>query len=155
MLFSFIYITEIICTLFLFDVYLAILRTLWYFDTTLACFEHWLNKSRSVICFLQYPFQGGNRKEKKYLKKLISSFHAWNRSKEEEEEECIEKWELQLPQSHVSSYFSWFYPSASSLQLPTDDTAREAFRWPIGFVTSGFIHGRYCYSISLPIHTVV
>ena len=83
-------------------------------------------------------------KKKKYLKKLISSFHAWNRSKEEEEEECIEKWELQLPQSHVSSYFSWFDdPSTSSLQLPTDAAAREAFRWPIGFVTSGFIHGRY------------
>ncbi|WVZ49698.1 hypothetical protein U9M48_001032 [Paspalum notatum var. saurae] len=73
------------------------------------------------------------------LKKLIS-FHAWNRSKEEEEE-CLEKWELQLPQSHVSSYFSWFDPSTSSLQLPKDAAARESFRWPIGFVTTGFIHG--------------
>jgi hypothetical protein len=78
----------------------------------------------------------------------MGSFDAWNRSKEEEEE-CVEKWELQLPQSHVSSYFSWFDPSTSSLQLPTDGAAREAFRWPIGFVTSGFIHGRY-YSISRP-----
>ncbi|KAF8658776.1 hypothetical protein HU200_059262 [Digitaria exilis] len=61
----------------------------------------------------------------------------WNRS----EEECVEKWELQLPQSYVSSYFSWFDPSTSNLQLPKDDAARDAFRWPIGFVTTGFVHG--------------
>ncbi|XP_066395626.1 ribonucleases P/MRP protein subunit POP1-like [Miscanthus floridulus] len=71
-----------------------------------------------------------------------SDLSAWKIRSKEEEEECVEKWELQLPQSHVSSYFSWFDdPSTSSLQLPTDAAAREAFRWPIGFVTSGFIHG--------------
>jgi len=72
---------------------------------------------------------------------LPSDLSAWKIRSKEEEEECVEKWELQLPHSHVSSYFSWFDPSTSSLQLPTDDAARVAFRWPIGFVTSGFIHG--------------
>lgn len=72
---------------------------------------------------------------------LPADLSAWKIRSKEEEEECVEKWELQLPQSHVSSYFSWFDPSTSSLQLPTDGAAREAFRWPIGFVTSGFIHG--------------
>jgi ribonuclease P/MRP protein subunit POP1 len=68
-------------------------------------------------------------------------FHACNRS-EEEEEECEEKWELQLPQSHVSSYFSLLDHSTSNPELSKDDAAREALRWPIGFVTTGFVHGR-------------
>ncbi|KAL6907812.1 hypothetical protein ACP4OV_001982 [Aristida adscensionis] len=70
-----------------------------------------------------------------------SDLSAWEIRSEEEEEESEERWELQLPQSHVGSYFSWLDPSTSSLQLPEDNTAREAFRWPIGFVTTGFIHG--------------
>jgi ribonuclease P/MRP protein subunit POP1 len=69
---------------------------------------------------------------------LPSDLPAW---KIRSEEECVEKWELQLPQSHVSSYFSWFDPSIGNLQLPKDDAARDAFRWPIGFVTTGFVHG--------------
>ncbi|CAN6200730.1 unnamed protein product [Urochloa humidicola] len=72
---------------------------------------------------------------------LPSDLPAWKIRSEEEEEECAEKWELQLPQSYVSSYFSWFDPSTSNLQLPKDDAARDAFRWPIGFVTTGFVHG--------------
>ncbi|CAN6193403.1 unnamed protein product [Urochloa humidicola] len=72
---------------------------------------------------------------------LPSDLPAWKIRSEEEEEECQEKWELQLPQSHVSSYFSWFDPSTSRLRLPKDDAARDAFRWPIGFVTTGFVHG--------------
>ncbi|KAJ1276803.1 hypothetical protein BS78_05G243300 [Paspalum vaginatum] len=72
---------------------------------------------------------------------LPSDLLAWKSRSKEEEEECIEKWELQLPQSHVTSYFSWFDPITSSLQLPKDAAARESFRWPIGFVTTGFIHG--------------
>ena len=77
----------------------------------------------------------------KYQFKKLIPVHASNRS-EEEEEECLEKWELQLPQSHVTSYFSWLDPSTSNLQLPNDDSTRKAFRWPIGFVTTGFVHGR-------------
>uniref|UniRef100_A0A0E0RBZ5 POP1 C-terminal domain-containing protein n=1 Tax=Oryza rufipogon TaxID=4529 RepID=A0A0E0RBZ5_ORYRU len=74
---------------------------------------------------------------------LPSDLSAWNRKtrSEEDEEECLEKWELQLPQSHVTSYFSWLDPSTSNLQLPNDDSTRKAFRWPIGFVTMGFVHG--------------
>ncbi|TKW23068.1 hypothetical protein SEVIR_4G269200v4 [Setaria viridis] len=72
---------------------------------------------------------------------LPSDLPAWKIRSEEEEEECVEKWELQLPQSHVSSYFSWFDSSTGNLQLPKDDAARDAFRWPIGFVTTGFVHG--------------
>ncbi|KAG8090420.1 hypothetical protein GUJ93_ZPchr0011g28065 [Zizania palustris] len=70
-----------------------------------------------------------------------SDLSAWKTRSEEDEEECIEKWELQLPQSHVSSYFSWLDPSTSNLQLPNDDSTRKAFRWPIGFVTTGFVRG--------------
>lgn len=77
----------------------------------------------------------------KYQFKKLIPVHASNRS-EEEEEECLEKWELQLPQSHVSSYFSWLDPSTSNLQLPNGDSTRKAFRWPIGFITTGFVHGR-------------
>ncbi|KAF0896452.1 hypothetical protein E2562_024316 [Oryza meyeriana var. granulata] len=70
-----------------------------------------------------------------------SDLSAWKTRSKEEEEECLEKWELQLPQSHVSSYFSWLDPSSSKLQLPNDGSTRKAFRWPIGFVTTGFVHG--------------
>ncbi|CAN6162979.1 unnamed protein product, partial [Urochloa humidicola] len=72
---------------------------------------------------------------------LPSDLPGWKIRSEEEEEECAEKWELQLPQSHVSSYFSWFDTTTSNFQLPKDDAARNAFRWPIGFVTTGFVHG--------------
>ncbi|KAK3120705.1 hypothetical protein QOZ80_9AG0692410 [Eleusine coracana subsp. coracana] len=72
---------------------------------------------------------------------FLSDLSAWKIRSEEDEEECVEKWELQLPQSHVSSYFSWLDHSTSSPQLSKDDALREAFRWPIGFVTTGFVHG--------------
>uniref|UniRef100_J3NA70 Uncharacterized protein n=2 Tax=Oryza brachyantha TaxID=4533 RepID=J3NA70_ORYBR len=68
-----------------------------------------------------------------------SDLSAWKTRSEEDE--CLEKWELQLPQSHLSSYFSWLDPSTSKLQLPNDDSIQKAFRWPIGFVTTGFVHG--------------
>ncbi|GJN25825.1 hypothetical protein PR202_gb13705 [Eleusine coracana subsp. coracana] len=69
---------------------------------------------------------------------FLSDLSAWKIRSEEDEEECVEKWELQLPQSHVSSYFSWLDHSTSSPQLPKDDAL---LRWPIGFVTTGFVHG--------------
>uniref|UniRef100_A0A0D9XV99 Uncharacterized protein n=1 Tax=Leersia perrieri TaxID=77586 RepID=A0A0D9XV99_9ORYZ len=71
---------------------------------------------------------------------LPPDLSAW-KTRSEEEDKCIEKWELQLPQSHVSSYFSWLDNSTSNLELPNDDSIRKAFRWPIGFVTTGFVHG--------------
>ncbi|CAM0874160.1 unnamed protein product [Alopecurus aequalis] len=70
---------------------------------------------------------------------LSSDLAAWKTRSKEDEEECREKWEVQFPQSHISSYFS--SPGTSDLEYPKDDTTREACRWPIGFVTTGFIHG--------------
>ncbi|TVU23492.1 hypothetical protein EJB05_25863, partial [Eragrostis curvula] len=67
---------------------------------------------------------------------FLSDLSGWKTRLDDEEEECVEKWELQLPQSHVSSYFSGLDHSTSNPQLP-----KEAFRWPIGFVTTGFVHG--------------
>nr|BBF89698.1 ribonucleases P/MRP protein subunit POP1 containing protein-like [Oryza sativa f. spontanea] len=96
----------------------------------------WNRKTSFVShCILLYEMSAG-----KYQFKKLIPVHASNRS-EEEEEECLEKWELQLPQSHVSSYFSWLDPSTSNLQLPNGDSTRKAFRWPIGFITTGFVHG--------------
>ncbi|KAM0858248.1 hypothetical protein ACQ4PT_047954 [Festuca glaucescens] len=72
---------------------------------------------------------------------LSSDLVAWKTRSKEEEEECIEKWEVQIPQSHISSYFSSLDPGTNDLEHPKDDTTREALRWPIGFVTTGFVHG--------------
>ncbi|KGN53376.1 ribonucleases P/MRP protein subunit POP1 isoform X1 [Cucumis sativus] len=50
---------------------------------------------------------------------------------------------LQIPESAVKHYFKLKQqsPSMWELQLPEDDVAREYHRWPIGFVTTGFVHG--------------
>ncbi|XP_038894741.1 uncharacterized protein LOC120083179 isoform X2 [Benincasa hispida] len=50
---------------------------------------------------------------------------------------------LQIPESAVRHYFKLKEQSLSEweLQLPDDDVAREYHRWPIGFVTTGFVHG--------------
>lgn len=69
-----------------------------------------------------------------------SDLSAW-KIRAEDEEECMENWEVQLPQSNVSSHFSWLDPGTSHLELPKDEAALKAFRWPIGFVTTGFVHG--------------
>uniref|UniRef100_A0ACD6A0Q1 Uncharacterized protein n=1 Tax=Avena sativa TaxID=4498 RepID=A0ACD6A0Q1_AVESA len=72
---------------------------------------------------------------------LPSDLAAWKTRSKEDEEECLEKWKVQLPQSHISSYFSSLDPGTSGLEHAKDDTSLEAWRWPIGFVTTGFIHG--------------
>ncbi|KAF7043085.1 hypothetical protein CFC21_052519 [Triticum aestivum] len=64
---------------------------------------------------------------------FLSDLTAWKTRSEEDEEQCLEKWKVQLPQSHISSYFPCLGPK--------DDTTRKALRWPIGFVTTGFVHG--------------
>lgn len=49
---------------------------------------------------------------------------------------------LQMPQSAVRSYFK--EQSSSSrweLHIPDDAALRESHRWPIGFVTTGFVRG--------------
>ncbi|KAG7015159.1 Ribonucleases P/MRP protein subunit POP1 [Cucurbita argyrosperma subsp. argyrosperma] len=50
---------------------------------------------------------------------------------------------LQIPESAVRHYFKLREqsPSMWELQLPENDAAGESHRWPIGFVTTGFVHG--------------
>ncbi|XP_076899363.1 ribonucleases P/MRP protein subunit POP1-like [Bidens hawaiensis] len=51
------------------------------------------------------------------------------------------KCELQVPQSSVSTYFVKQDSGKWEYQVPEDPTAEESNRWPVGFVTSGFVHG--------------
>ncbi|XP_076910316.1 ribonucleases P/MRP protein subunit POP1-like isoform X2 [Bidens hawaiensis] len=53
------------------------------------------------------------------------------------------KCELQVPQSSVSSYFVKRDSGKWEYQLPEDPAVVESNRWPIGFVTSGFVHGSH------------
>lgn len=52
---------------------------------------------------------------------------------------------LQIPQSAVTSYFKEQSSGKWGLQIPGDNTACESHRWPIGFVTTGFVRGRLVY----------
>lgn len=52
---------------------------------------------------------------------------------------------LQIPQSAVSSYFKEQSSGKWELHIPRDNTALESHRWPIGFVTTGFVRGRLVY----------
>ena len=49
---------------------------------------------------------------------------------------------LQIPLSAVTSYFKEQTSGKWELQMPEDITARESYRLPIGFVTTGFVRGR-------------
>lgn len=48
---------------------------------------------------------------------------------------------LQMPQSAATSYFKEVCPGEWEIQVPEDPIARESHRWPIGFVTTGFVQG--------------
>ncbi|KAJ9187885.1 hypothetical protein P3X46_003299 [Hevea brasiliensis] len=48
---------------------------------------------------------------------------------------------LQIPVSLVRSYFKEQSSGKWELQIPEDSAARESHRWPIGFVTTGFVRG--------------
>ncbi|KAJ6334374.1 hypothetical protein OIU78_011297 [Salix suchowensis] len=48
---------------------------------------------------------------------------------------------LQISQSSVGSYFKEQSPSKWELWIPQDPVVRESHRWPIGFVTTGFVRG--------------
>lgn len=48
---------------------------------------------------------------------------------------------LQIPPSAVTSYFKEQTSGKWELQMPEDITARESYRLPIGFVTTGFVRG--------------
>ena len=52
---------------------------------------------------------------------------------------------LQVPQSAVTSYFKELSPGKWELQLPEDTISKQFHRWPIGFVTTGFVRGRLVY----------
>ncbi|XP_020101918.1 uncharacterized protein LOC109719568 isoform X2 [Ananas comosus] len=65
----------------------------------------------------------------------------WKTRSEEKGNEAEELWQLQLPQSYVGSFFTQLESGNWELQLPKDHLAQEAFRWPIGFVTTGFVYG--------------
>ncbi|KAL9360301.1 hypothetical protein Peur_048424 [Populus x canadensis] len=48
---------------------------------------------------------------------------------------------LQISQSSVGSYFKEQPSSKWELWIPQDPVVRESHRWPIGFVTAGFVRG--------------
>lgn len=48
---------------------------------------------------------------------------------------------LQVPHAFVGSYFKELPSGKWEFQLPEDPAAREAYRPPIGFVTTGFVRG--------------
>ncbi|KAK1279339.1 hypothetical protein QJS04_geneDACA004587 [Acorus gramineus] len=48
---------------------------------------------------------------------------------------------LQIPQTLLNSYFSHSESSKWELQVPEDPLSRQTNRWPIGFVTTGFVRG--------------
>lgn len=48
---------------------------------------------------------------------------------------------FQIPTSVVRSYFKEQSSGKWELQIP-ENAAEESHRWPIGFVTTGFVRGR-------------
>ncbi|XP_057519156.1 ribonucleases P/MRP protein subunit POP1 isoform X1 [Amaranthus tricolor] len=48
---------------------------------------------------------------------------------------------IQVPHAHFGSYFKELPSGKWDFQLPEDPAAREAYRAPIGFVTTGFVRG--------------
>ncbi|XP_037491232.1 uncharacterized protein LOC105640062 isoform X2 [Jatropha curcas] len=52
---------------------------------------------------------------------------------------------FQIPESSVWSYFKEQSSGKWELQIPEDCLARESHRWPIGFVTTGFVRGSICF----------
>lgn len=49
-----------------------------------------------------------------------------------------------MPQSAVRSYFKEQSSAKWELQIP-EAVAKESHRWPIGFVTTGFVRGRLVF----------
>ncbi|XP_074263012.1 ribonucleases P/MRP protein subunit POP1 [Silene latifolia] len=63
----------------------------------------------------------------------FSDISLWTRSENGEG--------LHVPDAFVSSYFKEQSPGKWEFQMPEDAAAREAYRRPIGFVTTGFVRG--------------
>ncbi|KAJ8558035.1 hypothetical protein K7X08_004801 [Anisodus acutangulus] len=53
----------------------------------------------------------------------------------------ISKGELQVPESFARSCFSQQETGKWELQVPEDHAAKESYRLPIGFITTGFVRG--------------
>lgn len=47
-----------------------------------------------------------------------------------------------MPNSAVGSYFKEQPSGKWELHVPDDPASREYHRWPVGFVTTGFVRGR-------------
>lgn len=52
-----------------------------------------------------------------------------------------DKEDVQLPQSAVRSYFQQQPSGTWELQIPEHSAVKSSHRWPIGFITSGFVRG--------------
>ncbi|KAJ3702893.1 hypothetical protein LUZ61_006598 [Rhynchospora tenuis] len=65
---------------------------------------------------------------------------GWGTRSDKEVEEYQEKWQLQLKQSSVESYFMQLESGKWALQVPEDPVDLKTFRWPIGFITTGAVH---------------
>lgn len=48
---------------------------------------------------------------------------------------------LQMPQSFIQSYFTRGTSGTWELHVPQDSSTLQWYRWPIGFITSGFVRG--------------
>ncbi|KAK1319244.1 hypothetical protein QJS10_CPB04g01008 [Acorus calamus] len=65
----------------------------------------------------------------------LNDLSLWMSRSDENEER------LQIPQTLLNSYFSHSESSKWELQVPEDPLSRQTYRWPIGFVTTGFVRG--------------
>ncbi|XP_010530506.1 PREDICTED: uncharacterized protein LOC104807090, partial [Tarenaya hassleriana] len=79
----------------------------------------------------------------------LSDILLWKDSKHEADRPAI-------PQSMVKSYFEEQPSGTWELNVPEDSPSKESHRWPIGFVTTGFVRGSkkqraegYCEAVLL------
>ncbi|KAI3459664.1 hypothetical protein Pfo_016327 [Paulownia fortunei] len=71
---------------------------------------------------------------------LVCAPHAadimlWTSSSESDDQR------LQIPQSSLKSYFMQLPSGKWELQIPEDQALHGSYRWPIGFITTGFVRG--------------
>ncbi|PRQ45218.1 hypothetical protein RchiOBHm_Chr3g0487761 [Rosa chinensis] len=90
------------------------------------------------LCFVRYfsmlTKKGFLKRKQLFVHLQVTDISLWTRS------ESFDAG-LQVPQSAVTSYFKEQSSGKWELQLPEDTVSRESHRWPIGFVTTGFVRG--------------
>ncbi|PKA51555.1 ribonuclease P/MRP protein subunit POP1 [Apostasia shenzhenica] len=64
----------------------------------------------------------------------LADLPAWKPRSEDHEP-------LQMPQSFIKSYFTKQESGKWQLQLPQESSIPHWYRWPIGFITTGFVRG--------------